>query len=114
MSYPAIIEAISKDMQRRHSLTESSAVGGYRAISDAIIEHQQLMPDYLQLPMKTLTWVFDTWGFVLTGERFQRMDAVNQAAHVDRWKNSRLSFCRDFVRFYESLFLLIALQETEQ
>jgi hypothetical protein len=114
MSYPAIIEAISKDMQRRHALADHPSVGDTAAISAAIIAHQKLMPDYLQIAMQVLTWMFDVWGFVLTGSRFQNMDAANQAVQVDSWKKSRFGFRRDFVRFYESMFLLIALQEVPE
>jgi hypothetical protein len=61
------------------------------------------MPDYLRLPMLLVTLGFDWSAIAFTGRRFQRGNAEQRARQVQRWRNSRLSVCRDLIRFYESL-----------
>jgi hypothetical protein len=76
-----------------------------------MLECEQLMPDFLQFPMRRLTQVFNIWGIVNGGKRYQNLAAEDQAAQLDAWRNSRFELCRNFVRFYESLFLLVVMQE---
>ena len=110
MSYPRIIAAISTELQRRYAGGEPQPVWETGVVSE-IIERQNAMPDYLRFPMRVLTRIFDYWGLVTAGKRFQSLDAAGQARQFDVWKQSRFNVCRNFVRFYESLYLLIVLQE---
>ena len=107
MSYHRIVVAITAGLQSQHGVTGGDAV----AIAADIVGQHGRMPDYLRLPMLISTYVFDLAGLFSGGARFQHKDAVAQQAQLEQWKFSRLGSCRNFVRFYESLFLLIALQE---
>jgi len=81
-------------------------------VTDEIIRCQKIMPDYLHAPMWILTQVFDLAGLPRVGSRFRKLQPEEQTDQVTAWKNSRLEICRNFVRFYESLYLLIVMQET--
>ena len=109
VSYKRIVVAISEGLQRQH------AVGAVDADSIAaeIIGQQGCMPDYLRLPLRVATRLFDWSGVVSGGKCFHAKGEAAQLVQLERWKHSRLGACRNFIRFYESLFLLIALQEKD-
>ena len=115
MSYRQIVSAIAVELERRHLKTDAETDmqlhAGLESVVDEIVECQRNMPDYLRAPMWILTQVFDLAGLFSGGSRFRKLLPAQQTAQVDAWRNSRLEFCRNFVRFYESLFLLIVLQE---
>jgi len=110
MSYPKIIAAITTELQRRYAGEAKESARETGVVSE-IIERQNAMPDYLRFPMRLLTRIFDFWGLVAAGSRFQNLDPASQSRMFDAWKKSRFNVCRNFVRFYESLYLLIVLQE---
>ena len=110
MSYPQIITAITMELQRRYA-GEGQDSARESGVVSQIIERQNAMPDYLRFPMRVLTRIFDFWGLVVCGHRFQNLDPAEQARMFDAWKKSRFNVCRNFARFYESLYLLIVLQE---
>lgn len=107
MSQRRIVTAISASLQLQH------LSGGLDAddIAVEILERRAAMPDYLKLPMWIATLVFDLAGLVPGGRRFQARNDEDRLTQINNWKNSKLGACRNFVRFYESLFLLIVLQK---
>ncbi|MDP6437033.1 MAG: hypothetical protein QF790_09655 [Gammaproteobacteria bacterium] len=111
MSYQNIIIAISDAFQCEHLQDAGVAVPANDTIAAEIIGAQRSMPDYLRLPMYLMTWYFDMSGLVRSGRRFQSLDQEQKLGCINAWRNSRIGTLRSFVRFYESLFLLIALQE---
>ena len=111
MSYPNIIAALSNELQRRYADEGKEPDRGTGSVVSEIIERQGAMPDYLRFPMRMLTRIFDYSGVVVAGKRFQDLDAASQASLLDAWKKSRFTVCRNFVRFYESLYLLIVMEE---
>ena len=64
------------------------------------------MPDWLRLPFRCLTLMFDACGVLRGGRRFHRQPPELRARQIERWRHSRLSVCRDFLRFFDSLVLL--------
>ena len=111
MSYPNIIAALSTELRRRYTDADQESYRETGSVVSEIIERQGAMPDYLRLPTCMLTYIFDYWGVVVAGKRFQNLDPTSQARLFDAWKISRFNVCRNFVRFYESLYLLIVMQE---
>jgi hypothetical protein len=107
VSYQSIVIAISAGLKDQHG-TENADIG---QIATEIIGQHGRMPDYLRLPVKLATIFFDWSGLLSGGVRFQSKKPAAQQAQLNSWKYSSLGACRNFVRFYESLFLLIALQE---
>jgi len=111
MSYQKIVAAIGAELQRRYAdAIPQDRSGEFDPVKE-LVSCQEAMPDFLRHPMRLLTWIFDWWGLVSGGRRFQNLDVEHQAAQLDAWRNSRLEFCRNFVRFYESYFLLAVMQE---
>ena len=107
MSHKGIVVAISAGLQHQHFDS------GMRAedIAVEILGRQAAMPDYLRFPMWMATMLFDVAGVISGGRRFQEKDGPARARQLNKWKYSRIGACRNFVRFYESLFFLISLQE---
>ena len=71
------------------------------------LEHQiRAMTDFLRPPMRSLTILFDLAGFLHLGGLFHRQPPEARLSQIRAWRGSRLGFCRDFIRFYESLALL--------
>jgi hypothetical protein len=71
------------------------------------------MPDYLRLPFRCLTLLFDAWALPLTGRPFHCASAAQRLRQVRAWRSSRLGFRRDFIKFYESLALFAWYSERE-
>ena len=107
MSYKQIVIAISAGMESMYGLANTNNEG----IAADIVGQADRMPDYLRLPMRLATFAFDWSGLLSSGKRFQSAPLEAQRRHMESWKKSRIGACRNFIRFYESLYLLIALQE---
>jgi hypothetical protein len=79
-----------------------------------IASQRRRMPDTLRGPLLLATLLFDAWP-VVAGywKPFHRLSLEQRRQQVGVWKASRLSFCRDLLRFHESLavFCLFSLLE---
>lgn len=82
-----------------------------REIAAGILQQQQRMPDYLRLPIALLTRGFDSAGLVHHGGTFSNASPAAQRRQLQAWRASSLGPCRNLVRFYESLVLLVALAD---
>ncbi len=111
MSYADTIIAISEVLSDQHLRDIDEPMPSSDAIAAEIIACQQNLPDYLSLPMRILTWCFGLSSLPGNWCTFHRLDLSRQFAQLQYWRNSKFGVCRNFVRFYESLFLLAALQE---
>jgi hypothetical protein len=111
MSHTNIVVAISDALGCQHLDSAGVVRPDSAAIAAEIIACQGNMPDYLRTPMRILTWIFDWSGLVSAGRPFRKLELAQKVALIDAWRTSSIGLCRNFVRFYESLFLLIALQE---
>ena len=70
-----------------------------------LTQHAQ-MPDYLRTPMKLAALGFDALGVANGGKQFHRQSPEKRAKQIAAWKNSSISFQRDFIRYFESLATL--------
>jgi hypothetical protein len=61
------------------------------------------MPDYLKLPIVILTLIFDLAGLFSDGVPFCQQPSNIRLAQLKNWHHSPFNFCRDLMRFYESL-----------
>jgi choline dehydrogenase-like flavoprotein len=78
----------------------------YNDIARFILCQQAKLPDYLRAPMRAATLGFDLAGLLHTGRPFHSQPPANRRRQVEAWKNSRLGFQRDLMRYYESLATL--------
>lgn len=71
-----------------------------------VLRQQARMPDFLSFPFVVLTLMFACESVSRSGKLFHRQSPEQRWQQILSWKNSRLGFRRDFVRFYESLAVL--------
>jgi choline dehydrogenase-like flavoprotein len=70
-----------------------------------LTQHAQ-MPDYLRAPVKLAALGFDTFGLLRGGKPFHCQSPEQRAKQITAWKNSRIGFQRDLIRYFESLATL--------
>ncbi len=84
----------------------TAAAGGRfiqnRVTRYVLAEHGRL-PDFLRLPMRVLTLLFDAQTLPFAGAAFHALAPERRAAWIARWRAAPLGACRDFIRFHESL-----------
>jgi choline dehydrogenase-like flavoprotein len=71
-----------------------------------VLQQHSRMPDYLRTPLKAATLAFDLMGFARTCIRFHTQPPSSRLTQIARWKKSRLAYCRDLIRYHESLSTL--------
>lgn len=71
-----------------------------------LVSQQERMPDFLRLPIRILTIVFDLSGLGLFLRVFRRQSPGQRSAQMDLWRHAFLGPCRDLMRFYDSLITL--------
>lgn len=71
-----------------------------------IVAQQGRLPDYLRAPMAAAALAFDLVGLLRGGKRFHHQPPFAREKQIARWKSSRFTFKRDFVRYFESLAIL--------
>lgn len=74
-----------------------------RRAAEFILRERAAMPDFLRLPFRLMTALFSAHALAREGGWFHNLAPERQARHLRRWRRSRLSYCRDFARFHESL-----------
>ncbi|HZV35619.1 MAG TPA: GMC family oxidoreductase N-terminal domain-containing protein, partial [Verrucomicrobiae bacterium] len=78
----------------------------YNDLTNFILEQHARMAGYLRGPLMAATLGFDLLGFFHGGKRFQKLPPALRACQMDAWRNSRIGFKRDLVRYFDSLAML--------
>jgi len=78
----------------------------YNDLTRFVLEQHGRMPDYLRAPMVAATLAFDLSTLAKAQGRFHTRPPLIRASQLDAWKKSGLSFCRDLIRYHESLATL--------
>jgi hypothetical protein len=78
----------------------------YNDVARFVLVQYSQMTDYLRIPMMIATLLFNLTGFVWGKSMFYRMANSNRTVMIASWKRSPIGFCRDFIRFFESLSVL--------
>lgn len=86
--------------------TPSAAPVSYNDVVRFVLRQHASMPDLLRLPMRVLTIAFGLAGLLWGGRFFHRLPPEKRQNQVRWWEAASLSFCRDFVRFYQTLVVL--------
>ncbi|HSU56435.1 MAG TPA: GMC family oxidoreductase [Candidatus Dormibacteraeota bacterium] len=84
----------------------AASVPPYNDLTRFILSQHAQMPDYLRKPMALATSGFDLFGLVAGGHLFHGKPPEVRAKQIASWKNSRIAFQRDLVRYFESLAAL--------
>lgn len=104
-SFHEIASALAYSLARPHE-TSSELAPPHNDLTQFILTQHAQMPDYLRAPMKLAALGFDTFGIVRGGKTFHRQSPEQRAKQIAAWKNSSVSFQRDFIRYFESLATL--------
>ena len=68
-----------------------------------VIAQHRRTPDYMRLPLRLITLIFDAWPLPTCGRLFHRLPPENRIRQIERWRASRIGAMRDFIRYYEGL-----------
>jgi choline dehydrogenase-like flavoprotein len=102
-----VVSALAYSFAQAHSVPgRADLQPPYNDLARFIVCQQATLPDYLRTPMRAATLGFDLAGPLHTGGPFHAQPPANRRRQVEAWKNSRLGFKRDLMRYYESLAIL--------
>ena len=100
-----VASALAYSLAQPHETTPELAPPHNDLTRFILTQHAQ-MPDYLRAPMKLAALGFDAFGVANGGKRFHHQSPEKRAKQIAAWKNSNISFQRDFIRYFESLATL--------
>jgi hypothetical protein len=104
LSYEKTVAAIVNAVVAERGFKQSEVTGPpHERLVLFIMEQNSRMPDYTRLPFKVLTILFDAIEIISSGRPFHRLPQEQRWERLAKWRVSRISFFRDFVRFYEGL-----------
>lgn len=72
-------------------------------IVNFVLIQQENMPSLFRIVIIILTFLFNLWSYLKTGKLFEQLNQEQREKIMMSWRNSPLSFCRDLMRFYDSL-----------
>jgi choline dehydrogenase-like flavoprotein len=78
----------------------------YNDLTEFLIHQHGKMPAYLRAPLLAATLGFDLWGLLTSGHRFHKLSPARRTRQIEAWKNSKIGFQRDLIRYFESLSVL--------
>jgi choline dehydrogenase-like flavoprotein len=90
----------------QHHANSATLQPPFNDLTQFILKQHSQMPDYLRAPMLAATLGFDWFGLLHDGSRFHVQRPETRSRQIAAWKNSKLSFKRDLIRYFESLAAL--------
>jgi hypothetical protein len=93
--YSLVRERCPEDARAREFLEN-------RVVRFVLAEHAR-MPDYLRLPIRLATLLFDAYARITTLRAFHRLPHERRVHQIRAWRLSCLAPAGDLVKFYESL-----------
>ncbi|MDB6065758.1 MAG: putative oxidoreductase [Pedosphaera sp.] len=78
----------------------------YNDLVRFVLGQHSRMADYLRAPLATATMGFDLLAILGKGQRFHTLPPEARVGQIEAWKNSKIGFQRDLIRYYESLAML--------
>ncbi|MCM3596576.1 hypothetical protein M4D55_12385 [Metabacillus idriensis] len=108
-----VVSALSQSIP--FPITETIEVNHFtQELTDFVIEQFHRMAVYLQAALFIATIFFGFYGLFVGGKLFQNLPEELKVNQIKRWKNSKISYFRDFIRFYESLIFLRLFSKLEE
>jgi hypothetical protein len=83
----------------------------YNDLTAFVLEQWQRMPRFLAWPLRAGTIAF-ACSSLWRGRLFHRLSPTQRHLQFERWRHSSWGPCRDLVRFYRSLALLVLWSRT--
>src|ERR1700751_3697840 len=78
----------------------------YNDLTNFILGQHAQMASFLRAPLMAATLGFDLFGIVRNGNLFHKLPPELRACQMEAWRQSKLGFKRDLIRYFESLALL--------
>ena len=78
----------------------------YNDVTQFILQQHSCIAAYLRAPLMAATLGFDLFGILRSGKRFHKMSPESRARQMGAWRDSKIGFQRDLIRYFESLTLL--------
>ena len=104
LSFDATVSALAESIIRERCRGDGAAArGSPEPVARFVLATHARMPDYLRLPLRSLTLGFDAWPLLSAGRPFHRRPHEHRWRQIQAWKDSRLGFRRDLIKFYETL-----------
>ena len=100
------VSAITYSLIREECTEDDPAAGFFHnAVTSFVVEERGRMPTLLRLPMLLLTLAFDARTILTSGRPFHRLPHEQRWPQIERWRDSRLEVCTNFIRFHRGLVL---------
>ena len=104
LSFANTVSAIAYSVIREQCrFAEAGRSCSPNRVTRFVMEQHGRMPHFLRLPLKIATLIFDAWTIPTAGRPFHRLPHEQRWRVIESWKQSPMSFCRDLIKFYESL-----------
>ena len=104
MAFTKTVSAISYSIVRARCEPDAAELTRrHPDIVRFVVDQQGRMPDYMRLPFKLLTVLFDLCGLAHGGRPFHSLTHPARWRQIESWRRAPFAPARDFVRFYESL-----------
>ena len=110
-NFEATLMAFADTIVRKKQPIADRSAHDAEAVARFLSTAHAQMPDYLRLPFRILTLIFDAWPIALTGKPFHRLPLERRSAQVAAWENSRIELRRRLMEFYGSLALFCLYSE---
>ena len=78
----------------------------YNDLTQFVLRQHVCMAAYLRGPLMAATLGFDLSAILRSGQRFHKLPLANRSRQIEAWRNSKVGFKRDLIRYFESLALL--------
>jgi hypothetical protein len=78
----------------------------FNDVARFVIRQHARMPRLLGYGVQAATLWFSAAALARHGALFHRLPPPRRHVQVDAWTHSRLTFCRDLMRFYSSLAIM--------
>lgn len=106
-SFADVVSALVYSLaQSRAEAARPDSQSPYNDLVRFVLGQHSRMADYLRAPLATATMGFDLLSVLRNRHRFHTLPPETRLAQIEAWKNSKIGFQRDLIRYYESLAML--------
>jgi hypothetical protein len=102
LSFERTVSALA-DAIARQCQTPGCDAERVEAVCRFLTTAHSKMPDYLRVPFRLATLLFDAWPYPTKGRPFHRLDLSERATQIESWEKSRWEFRRGLIVFYRTL-----------
>src|SRR5262245_4685549 len=98
LSFHDTVSALVYSLAEPHAAEPKLAIP-FNDLTQFILQQHGAMPDYLRMPMRVATRLFDVAGLANGGKFFYGQSPDIRARQIDGWKKSKVGFQRDVIRY---------------